>query len=77
VSEAARQYAPRFSKRVTLGALAAVTIGTFAVGMALPYVVGDDPADAVRETTTETTARRRQPVPVAQIVPSTTTTTAR
>ena len=69
------RFAPRFSKRTTLGVLATVVIGVFSLGMALPYVVGEDPADAVRETTTETTLRRRQPVPVAQIVPSTTTTT--
>jgi hypothetical protein len=68
------RYAPRFSKRVTLGALAAVTIGIFGVGMAIPYAVGDDPADVVRKQTTETTVRRRQPVAVAQIVETTTTT---
>jgi hypothetical protein len=67
------RYAPRFSKRATVAALAAVTIGTFAIGMAVPYVVGEDPTAAVKETTTETTVRRRQPVPVAQIVETTTT----
>lgn len=70
------RFAPRFSKRATLGVLATVTIGVFALGMAVPYVVGDDPADTVRATTTETTVRRRQPVPVAQIVETTTTTTS-
>ena len=69
------RYAPRFSKRTTLGVLAAVTIGVFGLGMALPYAVGDAPEAAkVVQSTTETTARRRQPVPVAQVVPSTTTT---
>jgi hypothetical protein len=67
-------YAPRFSKRATLGALAAITIGVFGLGMAVPYVVGEDPAADEGQRTTETTVRRRQPVPVAQVVETTTTT---
>lgn len=66
------RYGPRFSKRATLGALAGITIGVFGIGMTLPYVVGQDQSTEVSQTT-ETTVRRRQPVPVAQVVETTTT----
>lgn len=69
------RYGPRFSKRATLASLAGITIGVFGIGMALPYVVGEDPATAVSSgSTTATTIRRRHPVPVAQVVETTTTT---
>ena len=69
------RYGPRFSKRATLGALAAITIGVFGIGMTIPYAFGEDPESRVSQSTTETTIRRRQPVPVAQVVATTTTTT--
>ena len=67
-------YAPRFGKRTTLAGLAAAVVGVFGLGLVLPYAVGDAP-QSVQPSNTDTTVRRRQPVPVAQIVPSTTTTT--
>ena len=70
------RYGPRLSKRATLAGLAAVTIGVFGIGMSIPYAVGEDPAQEAERSTTETTVRqRRRPVPVAQIVETTTSTT--